>query len=124
VTGARRFVSSDGYEILVGRSSAGNDAITFKIARPSDVWLHAADYPGSHVVVRNRGRSDVPHRTIAEAAQLAAFYSDARDDALVDVRYTSRRFVAKPKNAPPGLVRLGRFKTIAVRPSADIDRAT
>jgi predicted ribosome quality control (RQC) complex YloA/Tae2 family protein len=88
------------------------------------VWLHAADYPGSHVVVRNRGRGDVPHRTLTEAAQLAAFYSDARGDALVDVRYTPRRFVTKPKHAPPGLVRLGRFKTIAVRPSAEIDRAS
>src|SRR6185369_1266423 len=124
VSGARRFVSSDGFEILVGRSSAANDALTFKIARPSDLWLHAADYPGSHVVVRNPGRGDVPHRTIVEAAQLAAFYSDARGEALADVRYTPRRFVTKPRGGALGLARIAKFKTVAVRPAADLDRAT
>lgn len=122
VSGARRFVSSDGYEILVGRSSASNDAITFKIARPSDLWLHVADYPGSHVVVRNPTRAPIPHRTIVEAAQLAAFYSQAGDDTLVEVRYTPRRFVSKPRGSAPGLVRLSEFKTIAVRPSSETDR--
>jgi predicted ribosome quality control (RQC) complex YloA/Tae2 family protein len=123
VAGARRFVSSDGFEILVGRSSAANDTLTFKVAKPSDLWFHAADYPGSHVVIRNPGRGEVPHRTLVEAAQLAAYHSDAQGQALADVRYTPRRFVTKPRGAPPGLVRLARFKTIAVRPSADVDRA-
>ena len=121
--GTRRFVSSDGLEVLVGRSSAANDALTFKIARPSDLWLHAADYPGSHVVVRNPGRGEVPRRTIEEAARLAAYYSDARGEALADVRFTQRKFVSKPRGAAPGLVRLAQFKTIAVRPSSDLDRA-
>lgn len=123
VPGARRFVSSDGLEILVGRSSAANDSVTFKIGKPSDLWLHAADYPGSHVVIRNPSKAEIPHRSVLEAAQLAAFYSEARDDTLVDVRYTPRRFVTKPKGAPPGLVRLSRFKTVTVRPAADLDRA-
>ncbi|MBK6426300.1 MAG: DUF814 domain-containing protein [Blastocatellia bacterium] len=122
VRGARRFVSSDGYEILVGRTSAANDELTFKIARPSDIWLHAADYPGSHVVVKLLKRGDVPHRTLLEAAQLAAYFSQAKDDALVDVRYTERKFVGKPRGASPGLVRLQRFKTVAVRPSSDLAR--
>src|SRR5205814_9760429 len=69
----RRYLSSDGYEILVGRSDASNDELTFKIAKPADIWLHAADYPGPHVVVRNPERRAVPQRTIFEAAQLAAF---------------------------------------------------
>lgn len=123
VSGARRFVSSDGFEVLVGRSSAANDSLTFKIAKSSDIWLHAADYPGSHVVVRNPGRVEVPHRTVLEAAQLAAYYSDARGESLADVRYTPRRFVTKPRGAPAGLVRLSRFKTVAVKPAADLDRA-
>ncbi len=123
VSGARRFVSSDGFEVLVGRSSAANDTLTFKIAKSSDVWLHAADYPGSHVVIRNPGRAEVPHRTLIEAAQLAAYYSDARGESLADVRYTPRRFVTKPRGAPAGLVRLSRFKTVAVKPAADLDRA-
>lgn len=122
VRGARRFVSTDGYEILVGRSSSANDALTFKTARPSDLWLHTADYPGSHVVVRNPVRSAVPQRTLREAAQLAAFYSEARNNAVVDVRYTERRFVTKPRGAAPGLVRIAHFKTIAVSPAADLDR--
>jgi predicted ribosome quality control (RQC) complex YloA/Tae2 family protein len=123
VSGARRFVSSDGFEILVGRTSAANDAITFKVAKPSDLWLHAADYPGSHVVVRNPTRAPLPHRTILEAAQLAAFYSKAGSDGVVEVRYTQRKFVTKPRGAPPGLVRLSEFKSVAVRPAADLQRA-
>lgn len=122
VKGARRFVSSDGYEILVGRTSAANDELTFKVARPSDIWLHAADYPGSHVVVRLFKRGEVPHRTLLEAAQLAAHFSQAKDEAMVDVRYTERKFVGKPKGAGPGLVRLQRFKSITVRPSSDLAR--
>lgn len=122
ISGVRRFLSSDDYEIFVGRSSAANDALTFKVAKSTDLWLHAADYPGSHVVVRNPTRGDVPHRTILEAAQLAAFYSEAREDRLVEVRYTPRKFVSKPKGAPPGLVRISTFKTVAVAPSADLDR--
>lgn len=122
VRGARRFVSSDGCEILVGRTSAANDELTFKVARPSDIWLHAADYPGSHVVIRLEKRGEVPHRTLLEAAQLAAYFSQAKDDAIVDVRYTERKFVAKPRGAAPGLVRLQRFKSISVRPSSDLAR--
>lgn len=123
IRGARRFVSSDGCEILVGRTSAANDELTFKVARPSDIWLHAADYPGSHVVIRLAKRGEVPHRTLLEAAQLAAYFSQARDDAIVDVRYTERKFVAKPRGAAPGLVRLQRFKSISVRPSSDLARS-
>jgi predicted ribosome quality control (RQC) complex YloA/Tae2 family protein len=120
VSGVRRFVSSDGFEILVGRSSRSNDELTFKIARSGDLWLHAADYPGSHVVVRNPSRLELPHRTILEAASLAAYYSEAGQDATVDVRYTPRKFVSKPKGGAPGLVRLGPFKTIAVTPRSDL----
>lgn len=123
VSGARRFVSTDGFEILVGRSSSANDTLTFKIARPSDLWLHVADYPGSHVIVRNPVRRDLPQQTVVEAAQLAAFYSEAKHESLVDVRYCQRKFVSKPRGAAPGLVRLSQFKTIAVRPSSDLNRA-
>jgi predicted ribosome quality control (RQC) complex YloA/Tae2 family protein len=116
IPGVRRFVSSDGFEILVGRTSRDNDHLTFKVARPNDLWLHAADYGGSHVVVRNSTRKDVPHRTIIEAAQLAAQFSQARKDPKVDVHYTPRKFVSKSKGAASGLVRLSRFKNITVAP--------
>jgi predicted ribosome quality control (RQC) complex YloA/Tae2 family protein len=116
IPGTRRYVSSDGLEILVGRTSKDNDHLTLKIARPNDLWLHAADYGGSHVVVRNSTRKDVPHRTLIEAAQLAAYFSQAKKDPKVDVHYTPRKFVTKPKGAKPGLVRLHRFKNITVEP--------
>jgi predicted ribosome quality control (RQC) complex YloA/Tae2 family protein len=120
--GVRRYLSSDDYEILVGRAAQTNDRLTFKIARPHDLWLHAADYPGSHVVIRNPSRNEVPHRTIIEAAQLAAKFSQAGDDSKVTVHYTSRKFITKPKGVAPGLVRMSSFKTITVAPSEKIPR--
>lgn len=116
IPGTRCYISSDGYNILVGRAARDNDNLTFKIAKPNDLWLHAADYPGSHVVVRNPTRKDIPHRTVIEAAQLAAHFSQASKDPKVDVHYTERKFLSKPKGAGPGLVRLQRFKNITVAP--------
>src|SRR5438132_11264934 len=116
IPGTRRYVSSDGFEILVGRTSKDNDYLTLKIARPNDLWLHAADYGGSHVVIRRPTRKEVPHQTIIEAAQLAAWFSQAKKDPKVDVHYTERKFVSKPKGAKPGLVRLERFRNITVEP--------
>lgn len=122
IPGVRRYRSSDGYEILVGRAAHTNDRLTFKVAKPHDIWLHAADYPGSHVVVRNQTRNEIPHRTIIEAAQLAAKFSQAGDDSKVTVHYTSRKFLSKPKGAAPGLVRMSSFKTITVKPAEAVPR--
>ena len=116
IPGVRRYFSSDEYEILVGRAARDNDNLTFKIAKPNDLWLHAADYPGSHVIVRNPTRKDIPHRTLVEAAQLAAHFSQANKDPKVDVHYTQRKFLSKPKRAAPGLVRMSRFKNLTVAP--------
>lgn len=113
---ARKFTSSDGYEILVGKRSKDNDLLTFRIAKSLDTWMHAADYPGSHVVVRNPNRKEVPQRTLHEAAQLAAFYSQGRSQAKAAVHYTQKKFVNKPKGAAPGLVSLASFKTLLVEP--------
>lgn len=120
--GMRRYRSSDGYEVLVGRTARDNDNLTFRVARPNDLWLHAGDYPGSHVVVRNTSRSDIPHRTIMEAAQLAAKFSHAGKDSKVTIHYTRRKFLSKPKGAAPGLVRMSSFKTITVEPGEMIER--
>ena len=122
IPGTRRYLSSDGFEILVGRTARDNDYLTFKVAKPNDLWLHAADYGGSHVVVRNSTRKELPHRTIIEAAQLAAHFSQARKDPKVDVHYTQRKFLSKPKSSAPGLVRLSRFKNITVEPKEAIER--
>jgi predicted ribosome quality control (RQC) complex YloA/Tae2 family protein len=100
-----------------------NDRLTFRVARSYDTWMHAADYPGSHVVVRARNRDDqVPHRTLVEAARLAAHFSRARDDAKVAVNYTQRKFISKPKGAAPGLVYLSSFRTLLVEPREELER--
>ena len=122
VTGVRRYLSTDGYEILVGRAARDNDNLTFKIAQPNDLWLHAGDYPGSHVVVRNPTRKEIPHRTIVEAAQLAGKFSQASEDSKVVIHYTPRKFLSKPKGAASGLVRMSRFKSITVEPKEGVNR--
>lgn len=122
IPGVRRYLSTDGYEILVGRTSRDNDKLTFRIAHPNDLWMHAGDYPGSHVVIRNPTRKPIPHRTIIEAAQLAGRFSQASEDAKVVVHYTERKFLSKPKGAAPGLVRLSRFRSITVEPKEAISR--
>src|SRR6185369_10556377 len=79
VEGVRIVTSSDGLEILVGRTARDNDRLTFRLAGPEDFWLHADGVPGAHVVVRNPARAKrLPERTLREAAALAAWYSDAR----------------------------------------------
>jgi predicted ribosome quality control (RQC) complex YloA/Tae2 family protein len=114
--GARFFVSSDGFEILVGKKAADNDFLTFRVARSLEMWLHAADYPGSHVIIRNPQKKEIPDRTLVEAAELAAFYSDAREQTKAAVNYTQRKFVNKPRKAAPGLVSLASHRTIMVKP--------
>lgn len=116
IPGVRRYRSSDGYEILVGRADRDNDHLTFRVAKSFDLWFHAADYPGSHVVLRNPQRKPVPPRAITEAAQLAAKFSQARTNAKVAVNYCERKFVSKMKGFAPGQVRLSSFKTILVEP--------
>ncbi len=113
---ARKFISSDGFEILVGKGAKDNDFLTFRIAKSNDLWLHAADYPGSHVVVKNPNRGEIPQKTLLEAAQFAAFYSTAKEQPKVAVHYTQKKFVNKPKGAALGLVSLASFKTILVEP--------
>jgi predicted ribosome quality control (RQC) complex YloA/Tae2 family protein len=106
----------------VGRAARDNDHLTFRLARPSDLWLHAGDYPGSHVVVRNPTRKEIPHRTVIEAAQLAGHFSQASEDAKVVVHYTERKFLSKPKGSAPGLVRMSTFRSIAVEPKESVKR--
>ena len=122
ISGVRRYLSTDGYEILVGRAARDNDNLTFRVAQPNDLWMHAGDYPGSHVVVRNPTRKEIPQRTVIEAAQLAGRFSQASADAKVVIHYTERKFLSKPKGAAPGLVRLPRFRSITVEPKESVSR--
>jgi predicted ribosome quality control (RQC) complex YloA/Tae2 family protein len=112
-----RSIQVSGHEILVGRSGHDNDELTFQVATPDDFWLHVADYSGSHVVVRNPNRDkELDAEVLVKAAQLAAFFSQARNSSKVEVHYTRRKNVVKPKRAKPGLVRLLDFKSINVEP--------
>ncbi len=121
--GVRRYLSSDGWEILVGKNSKDNDYLTFRIAKSLDFWLHAADYAGSHVVIRNPNRAiEIPSKTLLEAAQLAAFFSQAKEHPKSAVNYTQKKFVNKPKGAVAGLVSLSSFKTILVEPQVSLER--
>jgi predicted ribosome quality control (RQC) complex YloA/Tae2 family protein len=122
LTGVRRYRSSDGFEILVGRTDRDNDHLTFRLAKSFDIWFHAADYPGSHVVLRNPQRKPVPPRAITEAAQLAAKFSQAKGSTKVAVNYCERKFVSKMKGFAPGQVRLSSFKTVLVEPGESVER--
>lgn len=117
--GARRYYSSEGFEILIGKGAKDNDYLTFRIAKASDLWLHAADYPGSHVIIKNPNRQEIPPKTLLEAAQAAAFFSHAKSQPKVAVHYTPKKFVNKPKGAGAGLVSMASFKTILVEPKAN-----
>jgi predicted ribosome quality control (RQC) complex YloA/Tae2 family protein len=112
-----RILQVEGREILVGRSSRENDELTFHVANADDFWMHVAEYSGSHVVVRNPAKEKtLPDSILTKAAQLAAFFSQARNSSKVEVHYTQRKHVRKPKRAPAGLVKLSEFKSISVEP--------
>ena len=114
--GPMRFVSSDGFEILVGRSNAQNDELTTKTARRTDIWLHTKTVHGSHVIISCDGVAP-PEKTIEEAAQLAVYYSQARDGGKTQVDYTMVRNVRKPSGSLPGKVIYTDYSTLSV--SAD-----
>lgn len=99
------YVSSDGYDIFVGKNNIQNDRIT-KNASGSDIWFHANDMPGSHVILKAKGQKmdEIPDRAFEEAASLAAYYSSGRDQDKVEVDYLERKNVKKPSGSKPGFV--------------------
>ncbi len=106
-----KFVTDDGFEVLVGRSNAQNDELTCRLARRTDLWLHTQRVHGSHVIIRCEGE-DVPPRTLQQAASLAAYYSQGRTAGKIPVDYTMVRSVRKPSGALPGKVIYTEYKTI------------
>ena len=110
-----RFRSSDGLEILVGRSNIQNDELTFTLARRTDLWLHTQRLHGSHVILRTDGL-EPPASSIAEAASLAAYYSQGREAGKVMVDITQVRHVKKPSGVLPGAVLYTNYSTVSASP--------
>jgi len=97
------YISSDGFEIFVGKNNIQNEEISFKIANGNDLWFHAKDVPGSHVIVKTNG-NEIPDKTYEEAAAIAAFYSKNKTQSKVEVDYTERKNLKKPNASNPGFV--------------------
>jgi hypothetical protein len=111
----RTFTGASGASIFVGRNAQHNDTLTLRVARPWDLWLHAKNLVGAHVVVPLPKGASCPADVLVEAAHLAAHFSGGADEAVVEVTYTPRRYVRKPRGAAPGAVVVDREKVIVLR---------
>lgn len=111
------FLSSEGIPLYVGKNNTQNEYLTNRLAQPSDTWLHTKDIPGSHVVIRSATFGDP---TLNEAAQLAAYYSQAKSSSQVPVDYTLIRHVKKPSGAKPGFVIYDNQKTLFITPEEQL----
>jgi hypothetical protein len=118
----RRYFSSGGLEIRVGKSARDNDTLTLRHTHPDDVWLHARDRAGAHVILQWRREGSPPQRDLTEAAVLAALHSGARTSGTVPVDWTRRKYVRKPRGSPPGTVILQQSRTIFVEPDPDLPK--
>lgn len=110
------FISPDGFHIYVGKNNTQNDELTLKFANSQDLWFHTKQIHGSHVIIKLGIDKDVPEGTILQAAQLAAYYSKARESNQVPVDYTAIKNVKKPKGAKPGMVIYDFYNTLYVTP--------
>lgn len=110
------FISSDGFDIYVGKNNTQNDYLTLKLANSSDIWFHTKNIHGSHTVIKLGIDKNIPERTMKEAAALAAYYSKARNSSQVPVDYTQIKNVKKPNGAKPGMVIYDRYNTVYVTP--------
>ena len=109
------FKTSQGLTVLVGRNNIQNDKLTFKTGRRGDIWLHAQKCPGSHVLLVADGK-EVPDDAIVEAAEIAAYYSSAKDGTIVTVDYTDVKNIKKPNGAKPGFVVYYTYYSVNVKP--------
>ena len=112
-------VSSDGFDIYIGKNNYQNEEVSFKIASGNDWWFHAKGIPGSHVIVKANGQ-ELPDRTFEEAASLAAWYSKGRDAEKVEIDYIQRKFLRKTQGGPPGFVIYHTNWSMMAKPAAEI----
>ena len=111
----RSFAARSGLPLLVGRRAELNDELTFQVSRPHHWWLHARDTTGAHVIAWNDKGKALTEAELVDAAHLAVHFSDARGERAVDVLYTERRYVRKPRRSPPGMVLADRAKVFPLR---------
>lgn len=110
------YLSRDNIDIYVGKNNRQNDILTFKSSNRSDIWMHVQKMPGSHVIIGNNGE-EIPDTTLEDAATLAAYYSKGKNSNHVNIDYTERKNVKKPRGAKAGMVIYDNFKTISVSPT-------
>ncbi len=115
------YISSDGFDIYVGKNNYQNEEVTFRIADGDDWWFHAKNIPGSHVIVKTGGK-ELPDKTFTEAASLAAYYSKGRDSEKVEIDYTQRKNLKKVNGGPPGFVIYHTNYSLMAEPRADLER--
>lgn len=115
----KRFEATSGADILVGRTARDNDELTFRVARGNDLWLHTADSPGSHIVLRLERGAEPHPEDVLDAAHLALYFSPLRGASRASIHIAPRKLVHKPKGAPAGLVTLsgGRSQALRVEPA-------
>ena len=106
-----------GWQVLVGRSDADNDDLSFRVARPYDWWFHVYGMPGSHVILQGPPGADPDRETLQLAAAIAAYHSKARDAGVVPVSGTRVRDVSKPRGAKTGTVQIRNERVFKVRPA-------
>jgi predicted ribosome quality control (RQC) complex YloA/Tae2 family protein len=106
----------EGYVILIGKNAKNNDLLTKKYTYKDDLWLHARDVAGSHVVVKYKAGKKFPNSVIERAAQIAAWYSKRRNETLCPVIVIPKKFVRKPKGLPDGEVILDKEEVVMVEP--------
>ncbi len=113
-----KFNSPEGFEIFVGKNNKQNDYIISKLASQDDIWLHVHNMHGGHVIIKNPNKSQVPEKTMLQAANIAACLSEAKNSTKVPIIYTTRKFLKKPPCAKPGYVTYSNEKTIFINPDA------
>ena len=112
-------VDVDGFRILIGRNARNNDLLTQRFAYKEDLWLHARDVTGSHVLIKYRAGKTFPRNVIERAAELAAWYSKRRTDSLCPVTVTPRKYVRKPKGLAEGQVLIEKESVVMVVPRGE-----
>ena len=116
------YISTDGYDIYVGKNNYQNEELTFKVATGNDWWFHAKGIPGSHVILKANNEEDLPDRAYEEAAALAAFYSKAKDADKVEVDYIQKKNIKKVAGAAPGFVIYHSNWSMVATPKADLQQ--